>query len=376
MSQKQAIAIGTLNRKMPFFAEATSQGPGLASALFDPGSGSIELIDTMPGIDNPAFLSVHPRLPVVHVTSEVHGWHEGVVSSVAINSVDLRLSYLNKQPSLGNCTSHLSYDRTGRFLLATNYQIGAEEHLPGKSVVSFELDGNGAARPSHSAISLSGQGPVSHRQEHSHAHCVFSAPDNRHVLVADLGADTMTSIPFNAETGELGLSGHRTYRLPAGSGPRHFLIHPDGHVVYLLNELSGTLVWFDLAADGGLTVGGQCSTRHSNANGGNDSSDLQLTPDGRFLYAANRGDDTIAIFAISAGGVPEPLGHEPVSGHWPRNLAISPDGGWLLVSNQYSEGIAVFAIDRDSGRLRLQSTFTISSPMCVKFLGEVNSHFK
>lgn len=370
MSSPFPILIGTLNRKLAFFAEARCEGPGLASGWLDPETGAFTQVDAIAGIDNPAFLTLDGDRRTAYCTSEVHAWHEGVISAVAVDPQTLKLTYLNKQAALGSCTSHLSLDETGRYLLATNYMIGDADVRPGISVVSFPLRADGSIAPPAGTARLSGSGPVASRQERAHAHCIFAVPGNRHVIVSDLGADVMVTIPFDPESGELG-GDHRVHALPPGSGPRHFIIHPEGKSIYLLNELSGTLAWFGLMDDGALVPRGAISARHPGATGHNDSSDLQLSPDGRFLYAANRGDDTVGIFALAPDGSLALVGHHPTLGHWPRNLALTPDGGLLLVSNQYSDTIGVLRVDRQTGLLSELNRIAIGTPMCVRFLDRV-----
>ncbi len=373
---KLPIIIASLNRKAGFFPDATCRGPGLSSGFFDASDGSIEIVDAMDSIDNPGFLAFHPRLPQIAVASEVHEWEEGVVTNVAVDPATMKLTYLNKQPTMGGCTSHLSFDRTADHLLATNYKIGDRSPSPGMSVVTFPMRGNGWLGPVGSAIALSGGGPVASRQEQAHAHCILATPDNRRVLVADLGADSVISIPFDAVTGRLSEEGMQVCSLPAGSGPRHFLLDGFSDRLYLLNELAGTLATIQIKDDGGMSIIGSVSTRHAGAEGHNDASDLQMSSDGRFIYAANRGDDTIAIFELDGDRMPAPRGHVPAGGHWPRNLAIDPSQSFLLVANQYSDTIAIFRRNKSDGSLHFERHVEHDTPMCVNFPGYANESFR
>lgn len=367
MEGRLAILIGTLNRKLPLFEGASCSGPGLASGWFDPEAITLTIADEERYIDNSAFLRMHPTLPVVYCTSEVHDWQEGVISSVAVSPDDLRLTYLNKQAALGSCTAHCSVDRTGKFLLVTNFMIGNKPVLPGMGVVTFPIRDDGSLCPPASSIRFSGRGPDDVRQGRSHPHCIFATADNRHVIVADLGIDALLTIPFDQATGQLDEHDTKSCEVPSGSGPRHFVFHPNGQHVYLLNEISGTLNWFDLSSNGALSLSGTVSARAKNAAGRNDSSDLQITSDGRFLYAANRGDDSVALFAVLADGSLDPAGHVSAEGRCPRNLAISPGNRLLLVSNQYSDSISVFSIGQSTGELKFLKSIEIGSPMAIIF---------
>lgn len=369
MQRKFPVLIGTLNRKLPLFGEASCSGPGLASGWFDTESISLEIVDKENHIDNPAFLRPHPTLPVVYCTSEVHDWHEGVVSSVEVNAGTLALTYLNKQATLGSCTAHCSVDGSGRFLLVANFMIGNRPVKPGMGIVTFPIRDDGSLGPAAAAIKFAGHGPAEGRQDRSHPHCIFTTPDNRHVIIADLGTDSMLTIPFDEVTGQFDEAAVKRCAVPPGSGPRHFVRHPHRPNIYLLNEISGTLNWFNVETDGALSLSGAVSARARSAEGRNDSSDLQITSDGRYLYAANRGDDTIAQFAVGTDGALELLGHAAAHGRCPRNLAITPDNSLLLVSNQYSDTIAAFSIDQVSGELTHRKNIEIGSPMSVAFPG-------
>lgn len=374
MNTREPIVIASLNRKLPGFTGANCTGPGLVAGYFDLDSGEIALTSGLPGVDNPGFLAVHPTLPCIYVATEMHDWEEGVVTSAALDPANTRLTYLNKQPSLGNCTSHVSVDGTGRFLLATNYSIMAADVLPGMSAVVFPIRPDGSLAPAVSSVKMTGEGPVAARQGKAHAHCVLATPDNRYVIVADLGADCLRSIPFDARTGRLDAEGMKDCRLRPGSGPRHFIIHPDGSTVYSLNELASTLTTLRLGPGGVLDVVDEVSTRRGDKAGHNDASDLAISPDGRFIYAANRGDDTLATFRVREDGTVEPAGRYSSCGHWPRNLCMHPNGSRLLVSNQYGSNIAVLAVGSD-GSLSLLRTVDLDSPMCIVFPRSCNSSY-
>lgn len=374
MATRETIVIASLNRKLPSFTGANCNGPGLVAGYFDLDTGEITTTSGLPGVENPGFLAMHPSLPCLYAATEMHDWEEGVITSAALDPASGRLIYLNKQPSLGNCTSHVSVDRVGRFLLATNYSIMAEDVLPGMAAVVFPIRSDGSLTPAVSFVKTTGSGPVAARQGKAHAHCIFATPDNRHVIVADLGADCLRTIPFDAQSGRLDAGAMKDCRLRPGSGPRHFLIHPGGATVYSLNELASTLTTLSLGPEGALEVVDEVSTREAGRTGHNDASDLALSADGRHLYAANRGDDTLAAFAISDTGRATLAGHYSCHGHWPRNLCMHPAGKHLLVSNQYGSNIAVLAVGAD-GSLSPMRVVDFDSPMCIVFPRSCNSSY-
>ena len=361
------LIIGTLNRKLPLFPQSRCEGPGLVSGWFDAERGTFRQADALGDIDNPAFLALGAMGRTVYCTSEMHALREGAVSAVAIDRPSLALRLLNSQTTLGNCPSYCSIDTTGGLLLATNYLIDDVSDADGVSAVAFPLEASGVLGPARVLARLRGQGPVEGRQNRSHAHCIIASLDNRHAIIADLGGDALVTVSLEARNGEE--SRHfKSCALPAGSGPRHMIIHPKSGVLYLLNELSGTLTWLAVEGDGQPSILGTVSARHPGATGDNASSDLKLSADGRFVYAANRGDDSIAAFAVGADGGLSFTAIWSAQGLCPRNLALSPDGGHLLVSNQNSDTIAVFVIDRTDGSLSHINDIAISTPMCAVFL--------
>ena len=157
------------------------------------------------GVDNPTYLSVHEGNRCVYANSEVFGWNEGTVSAYRLDPTTGSLSYLNKQPALGSILAHNSLDRTGRFVLVANYSVYAEpeDTLPDQAVVVMPIRQDGGLGPPVSSHSHSGSGPNADRQERSHAHCALASPDNRHVLVADLGIDQLVVYRFDAASGAL-----------------------------------------------------------------------------------------------------------------------------------------------------------------------------
>jgi 6-phosphogluconolactonase len=363
---KTPLVVASLNRDLPNFTGADCNGPGLFSGNFDSETGEIETVCNLVEIENPGFLVAHPSLPKIYVATEMHDWEEGLVSSIAIDKRNLDLTLVNMQSSRGNCTSHISIDQTGRFLFATNYDILPDTKTDAVSVIVFPIAGDGSLDSPVSSMRLEGRGPNAVRQDKAHAHCVRATPDNKFVVVADLGSDHVLTIPFDAETGLLDADGTQTCKLVPGSGPRHFIFGRDGSIIYVLNELSSTLTTLKIGANGALEVLGNLSSRRETAVGHNDASDLVITPDGKFIFAANRGDDSIGVFAVQEDGGVTLVAQYDCGGHWPRNLCLHPTGSHLLVSNQYSSNIAVFSVGRD-GALSLLRSVTVDSPMCIIF---------
>jgi 6-phosphogluconolactonase len=360
--------VGSLTRPAPYFQGA--KGRGLTVLRFDEDSGALTPLSETDGIDNPSYLVVDAAGRTLYAASEVFGWHEGTVTAYRIDAEAGTLAYINKQPTRGSITAHASFDRTGRWLLVANYRIGADGARPPQALVVYPIEADGGLGPPAASVGHTGHGPNAARQEGPHPHCALASPDNRHVLVADLGIDRIMVYAFNATTGALTPAVRPFVRLTPGSGPRHLAFHPSGRFLYVINEMesSVTVLAWD-AATGALEPLQTISTLPTDWDGDSDCSDVQVSADGRFLYGANRGHDSIFFAAIDAAtGHLDPVGHHPSHGATPRQFSLDPSGRFLLIANQNADLIAVLARDATTGRLTdTGRDVATGTPMCIKF---------
>jgi 6-phosphogluconolactonase len=366
MSSRTIMVVGGLNRPAPYFAEA--HGRGLSLYDFDEATGAATPLCETLGVDNPSYLSIAADGRTLYANSEVFGWAEGTVEAYAIEAATPRLRPLNKQSSLGSTAAHSSFDATGRFLLVANYATGAMDEGSNQAIAVYRIGAGGWLAPAHSSAAHEGHGPNPDRQDRPHPHCVVTAPDNRFAVVADLGLDAVFSYPFSPDGLLDGASRVRS-ALPPGSGPRHSAFHRDGGYALLICELNSTIVSLRYdAATGRFTIADTASALPAGAPASH-CSGIQLHPNGRFVYGANRGHDSVAVFGFDpADGTLSPLGHTPCGGKTPRDMTIDPSGRFLLVCNQDSDRIAVFAIDGATGALTPTGhDIEIGTPMCVKF---------
>ena len=348
MTERTFVVVGSVTRDTPYFQGA--RGKGITIFAFDETSGGLTRLSEKGGVDNPTYLTVHERNRCVYANSEVFGWNEGTVSAYRLDWRSGMLSYINKQPALGSILAHNSLDRTGRFVLVANYSVYAEpgDSLPDQSVVVMPIRADGGLGPPVCSRSHSGAGPNAARQERSHAHCVLASPDNTHVLVADLGIDQILVYRFDAASGTLSAS-PASFTVKAGAGPRHIAFHPSGRYVYAINELDSTIasLTFD-AASGGLTLLQTVPALPSGYGGESHCAGLQLTPDGRYLYGSNRGHDSLVVYSVGeATGRLSFVEHHSCLGRTPRDFMIDPSGRFLLVANQDSDAVVVLRIDPD-----------------------------
>ena len=367
------MVVGSLNREAPYFQGA--RGVGLSVFLFDAVTGAAELVCEDGSVDNPTFLSVDPARGCIYANSEVFGWHEGTVSAYHYDPAARRLRYINKQPSLGSITAHSSLDRSGNHLLVANYGMGAHDDGPDRSIVVYPLRDDGGLGPPTASAAHRGSGVNAARQERAHAHCVLPTPDGQAAVVVDLGLDAILSYRFGPDGL---LSGEPLARsaLPAGAGPRHLVFHSGGRLAVVICELDSSLLLlrFD-AQTAGFTVVDRLPTVPDALRAGNHCSEVQIHPNGRFVYGANRGHDSVVIAAIDAeAGRLSLVGHHACGGRTPRNFAIDPSGRFLVVANQNSDTLSTFAIDPSTGTLSTELVAVpIGSPMCVKFLTSVTT---
>ncbi|MER8377910.1 lactonase family protein [Mesorhizobium sp. M0960] len=358
------VFVGSLNRDAPYFQGA--RGVGLGVYSFDEGALETKKLAETGGIDNPTFLSVTPDGSYIYANSEVFTWREGVVSAYRFDRQAATLSYINKQPTLGSITAHNTITRDRTKLLVANYGMG--EGGPDRSVVVFGLRDDGGLTAPLSSVAHSGTGPDLARQERPHAHSVTETIAGGVAIVADLGIDRLVSYRIGSDGSLTKLA---ESALAPGAGPRHLALHPGGRFVFVMNELDSTVVSLALdEASGKLTVVDSKPAVPAEARDGNHCADIQISPDGRFLYGSNRGHDSIAVFSIDQQtGRLALVDYTPCGGATPRNLALTPSGGHLFSANQNADRISIFARDAATGRLTdTGRSIGIGTPMCVRIV--------
>lgn len=350
------VFVGQVNRK----ADSVVPGQGLTVLILDEDTLEFATVCVADDVDNPTFLEVDVHNSRVYAVSEVVTWFEGTVGAYAFDRAAGTLTYLNKQPTLGRTTCHVTVTRDGHLAVA-NYSEGTGG--PDQAVAVYPIDAGGRiGAPLASAAHFSTVGPRADRQERSHAHSVQQTPDGRYFLVADLGTDEL--VAYRLQGG--GLERAFAYNATPGAGPRHFAFHPNGKIVYVVNEIAATVSV--LSYDGkGLSLMEELSILPEGVTEQTWAADIHLSPDGRFLYASNRVFDSIATFAIEPDGRLRFMGTTPSGGSWPRSFAITPSGRHLLVAHHNSDTIVIMARDAESGALtQTGKTLAINAPFRVQ----------
>jgi 6-phosphogluconolactonase len=342
-----------------------AKSQGIYVAPFDPGSGKLGSPELAVRTTSPSFLALHPKrcyLYAVGETSNLGGKRAGAVRAFSIDEQTGRLTLLNQQSSGGAGPCHLAVDKTGKCVLVANYGSG--------SIAALAIEAEGKLAEPSTTLQHQGSSINPQRQAGPHAHFITADPANRFALACDLGLDQVLVYRFDPAKATLAPNAPPFASVKPGLGPRHLAFHPDGRFVYLINEMGAALTAFAYDAKrGSLKELQTVSTVPAGYTGAKSGAEVQVHPSGKFVYASNRGHDSIAVFRIDPqSGKLDFIGCEPTQGKTPRHFAIDPTGQWLLAENQDSDSVVVFGIDPKSGRLGpTGQTLEVGSPVCVVF---------
>ena len=348
------------------YTENGSKSKGIYAYRFDAATQEITSLGLAAETTNPSWVALHPNgrfLYTVNEVSNFQGPNSGGVSAFSLDPATGKLTFLNEVPSRGADPCYITVDKTGKHVLVANYTGG--------SIAAFPISGDGKLGEASAFVQHTGHGADPKRQEAPHAHSIDLAPDNRFAFVDDLGLDELLTYKFDASKGTLSPNDPPFAKLDPGAGPRHFALHPSGKFAYVVSEMHSTVTAFSADLRNATFHPQQTlSTLPSTFKGQNDDAEVEVHPSGKFLYASNRGHDSIAVFAIDpAKGTLTLVDHTSTQGKTPRNFAIDPTGTLLFAENQESNTIVVFRIDEKTGKLTpTGKVLEVGQPVCVKFL--------
>jgi 6-phosphogluconolactonase len=337
---------------------------GIYVYRFNSDSGSFKAV-SVAKTSNPSYLAVSPDQRYVYAVNEnADSTRYTVTGSVAAFSIDKKtgvLSLINKQESGGKHPCYVAVDKTGKWVVAGNYSSG--------SLALLKVQPDGGLAAAQQVIQHEGYSVNTERQTAPHVHSTVFSRDNNFLYVPDLGIDKVMIYSFNAKSGKLAAAKVPFQMTEAGAGPRHFDFHPNGKYAYLIEELTGAISVYGYSK-GTLELLQNISALRGDFSGVIGSADIHVSPDGKFLYASNRGESNdIAIFSINASGHLVPVGHQSTMGKTPRNFNFDPSGNFLLVANQNSDDIVIFKRDKNTGLLTdTGKRIAVSMPVCIKWV--------
>jgi len=335
---------------------------GVYLARFDPDREKLEVVGAVGACGNPSFLALHPSGQFLYAVSE---WGEpdgDHVVAFAIDPSDGGLTRLNRQSSGGKGPCQLVVDPSGQWVLVANYSSGA--------VATLRILEDGSLGSISACIQHEGGSVNPDRQAGPHVHSVNLTPDASRAMVADLGLDKVMVYRFDSGDGSLVPNDPPWATVEPGAGPRHLAFSPSGERVYLLNEMAASLTVFRYdASTGGLAAVQTIDMQPDGYEGARSGAEVVVHPNGRFVYASNRGDHSIALFEVDPQeGTLTALGAVSSGGRNPRNFALDPSGRYLFVANQGSNNVVAFRVGDDGRLTRTSMEVTVPRPVCVRFL--------
>ena len=346
------------------YTGGTTNSKGIYAFRFDEKTGALTPLGLKAETRSPSFLAASPDGKVLYAVNEIHDYNGTTAGSITSYTVDAKtatLTPLGVESTGGSDPCHVQCDRTGKVVAVANYSGGNFAVLP--------IGPGGKPGASTALLGGTGSGPDKQRQQGPHAHEVVFDPSNRYLLEADLGLDKILVYRFDAASGKVTPNDPPSVSLVPGSGPRHLVFHPNGKFVFTINEMASTittLTWD--GAKGALAMLGSQSTLPDGFTGNSSTAEIQVHPNGRFLYGSNRGHDSIAVFSIAADGTLKAVEHESTRGKTPRHFTLDPSGRWLIAGNQGSGTLSVFAVDQSTGALTPTGGLAeVGAPVCVLF---------
>jgi len=341
-----------------FGTHTAGPGKGFSVSHFDTVTGALSKPEFLLETPAPAYYIIAPGGRRLYSCNST-----GFVSAYSIDPATAQLKLINQKPSGGGDPSYISLDQTGRYVMAANYDGG--------NIAIWALAPDGSLGERTAFIQHTGSGVNPQRQSHAFAHSIRVDPTNRFVLVANLGLDKLFVYRFDVKDGSLAPNDPPFAKSAPGSGARHVEFHPNGRWVYLITEMGSTIMLFDWDSKRGALAEVQTvSTLPPDFHGTSACAEVRVHPSGKFVYASNRGRDSIAVFSVDPKtGRLTWVEDVPSGGKTPRNFDMDPTAHWMLVTNHDSNTAMVFRIDQQTGKLTpTGQPVTVPSPYCPRFL--------
>lgn len=346
-----------------FIGTYTGSGSkGIYVYHFNASTGKAEWISNTDSVSNPSYLVISKNGKYVYAVNETNKDNPGRVSAYSFDKVSSKLKFINSEVTGGDDPCYVSVSKNNKWIAVSNYSGG--------SVAVFPVNNDGSLKPYSQFIQDTGSGVNKQRQEKAHVHAAVFSPDEKFLFTPDLGLDKVMIYKFNQSAQQpLEPAAPSSISIDGGNGPRHFTFHPNKKFAYLIEELAGKVAVYQYN-NGQLKFVQQVITHPKDFKGDIGSADIHISPDGKFLYASNRGDEnTITIFSINeSSGRLTLKGYQSTLGKTPRNFSIDPTGKYLLVANQDSDNIVIFKRNMQTGLLQYTGKqIKLPKPVCVQF---------
>lgn len=354
MAQKHYLFIGTYTH---------TGSKGIYVYQFDAATGVATPVSHTDSVVNPSYLALSADGRFVYAVNETGGDKPGGVSAFAFDAKEGKLQLINQQLSGGDHPCYIAVTKDNKWAAVGNYSGG--------NFSLFPIGANGSLQPAAQTVQHKGSSANKERQEAAHVHATVFSPDEKFLLTPDLGTDKIMLYAFDKNRTQPAQPHTQPFAQSVeGSGPRHITFHPNGAWAYHIEELTGTVVAHQYK-NGNLKMLQRLPAHEKGSTSKKGSADIHVSPDGKFLYASNRGDENnLAIFAIDAAtGKLTPKGYQSVMGKSPRNFIIDPSGKFLLVANQETDNIVIFRRNEKTGLLKeTGQQISLPKPVCLKLM--------
>jgi 6-phosphogluconolactonase len=333
---------------------------GIHVYTFNAQTGDFQEKSKMTDITNASFLTISKDKKNVYAVSE--GGQGKGLNAYSFDMASGKLTFLNNGSAGGNGPCYVSVDDKKQLVFAGNYGGG--------SLSATRLKEDGSLSSETQVIQHEGSSLNKSRQDKPHVHAVVLSPDNKYLLVPDLGTDKVNVYRVDpSNTQPLSPASPAFSTVNAGGGPRHLAFHPSGKYAYLILEMEGAIAAFDFK-NGKLEQKQTITMLAPGFTGKVGAADIHISPDGKFLYGSNRGEaNEIVVYSIGKDGKLTLAGRQSSLINTPRNFAIDPTGNFLLVGNQNGNDIAIFKRDTNTGLLTSTGkTIQVDKPVCLKFV--------
>lgn len=339
---------------------------GIYVLEFDRATAQFNELQTVSDKQSPSFLAIHPNGKFLYAVYR-EGMNEddksGTVTAFRINSESGELSKLNEQSSHGAGPCHVSIDPMGKLAYVSNYGGG--------NISVYPINPDGSLGMATDMVQYEGSSVNPNRQQEPHTHSAIPSENGDWLYVSDLGMDKIMIYQPDRKTGKLSPAKTPYAASTPGAGPRHFTIHPNGKLAFSMEELSSTIAAYTVdEKTGALKATDRVPTLPEGTEVQNTTADIHVSPDGKFVYASNRGHDSIAIYGIDADtGKLSYVGHESSGGAHPRNFCMDSQGEFVFVANRDNDNVVVFERDTNTGKLSPRGNEAhIPAAVCIQQL--------